>query len=103
MTEMVPVISATITSASMLIALVGLIATQWRNSKRDGNDIASALAVMKSDLKYIRDSIDELKNNYVRLEERLGKAESRIAHLEERVEVPIRRLDRLDGDHAHDA
>lgn len=90
------VISATVAACSMLVAMVGLVAGQWRNSKKDTSDMTATWAELKADIKYIRDSIDELKNNYVRLEERLGKVENRVSHLEERAEVPIRRLDRLE-------
>lgn len=90
------VVSATIAACSMLVAMVGLVAGQWRNSKKDTSDSVAAWAEIRADIKYIRESIDELKNNYKRLEERLGKVENRVTHLEERAEVPIRRIDRLE-------
>lgn len=94
--EVITAISATIAGCSMLVALVGLIAGLWRNSKKDGSESAALLAEIKADLKYIRTSLDELKNSQAQLEARLGKVENRVAHLEERVEVPIRRIDRLE-------
>lgn len=95
--EIVPVISATVAICSMLVALVGLLAGFWRNSKKDTGESASILAEIKADLKYIRESLDELKSNYIHLDERLGKVESRVSKLEERAEIPIRRLDRLEA------
>lgn len=94
--DVITAISATIAGCSMVVALVGLIAGQWRNSKKDGSELSSVLTEVRIDLKYIRDSVDELKNNQARLEERVGATENRISHLEEQVLVPVRRLDRLE-------
>lgn len=94
--EIITAVSATIAGCSMLVALVGLIAGLWRNSKKDGSELSSMLTEVRIDLKYIRDSVDELKNNQARLEERVGATENRLSHLEEQVLVPVRRLDRLE-------
>lgn len=94
--QLVPAISATIAGCAFLVALVGLISGQWRNSKKDTSDSAYIEAETKADIKYIRNTIDDIKNNQDRIEARLGKLENRVSKIEVAQEIPIRRIDRLE-------
>lgn len=95
--NLIGAVSATVAACSMLVALVGLVAGQWRSSKKDTSELSATLTKIESVVDYIKESIDEMKNNQAKLEDRLGKLEGRVAHIEERAEVPIRRLDRLES------
>ena len=56
--EVIAAISASIAGCAFIASLVGLIAGQWRNSKKDTSDLTATWAELKADVKYIRDSID---------------------------------------------
>lgn len=85
--SVITAVSATIAGCSMLVALVGLIASFWRNSKKESGESAAYLAEMKADIKCILSSVNDLKNNQERFEKRLSTLEDKVAHIEERVEV----------------
>ena len=89
---------ATETIISLAIAGAALLFTAWntrRASNRDTSETASERATMTADIKYIRDSVDDIKVDNRVIKENIGELQTKVARVEQSVELAHKRIDDL--------
>lgn len=84
------------TIISLAIAGAALLFTAWntrRTSNKDTSESASARATMTADIKYIRDSVDDIKVDNRVIKADIGNLQTRVAVVEQSVESAHKRID----------
>ena len=87
---------ATETIISLAIAGAALLFTAWntrRTSNKDTSETASERATMTADIKYIRDSVDDIKVDNRVIKADIGNLQTRVAVVEQSVESAHKRID----------
>lgn len=86
------------TIVSLVIAGAALMFTALsfrRTSNRDTSETASERATMTADIKYIRDSVDDIKVDNRVIKENIGELQTKVARVEQSVELAHKRIDDL--------
>ena len=86
------------TIISLVIAGAALLFTALsfrRTSNKDTSESASARATMTADIKYIRDSVDDIKVDNRVIKENIGELQTKVARVEQSVELAHKRIDDL--------
>lgn len=86
------------TIISLVIAGAALLFTALsfrRTSNRDTSETASERATMTADIKYIRDSVDDIKVDNRVIKENIGELQTKVARVEQSVELAHKRIDDL--------
>ena len=84
------------TIISLVIAFGALLFNAMsfrRTSNKDTSESASARATMSADIKYIRDSIDDIKVDNRVIKEDIGALQTKVARVEQSVENAHKRID----------
>lgn len=84
------------TIISLVIAGAALLFTALsfrRTSNRDTSETASERATMTADIKYIRDSVDDIKVDNRVIKENIGELQTKVARVEQSVELAHKRID----------
>lgn len=84
------------TIISLVIAAGALLFTAWntrRTANKDTSESASARATMTADIKYIRDSVDDIKVDNRVIKADIGTLQTRVAVVEQSVESAHKRID----------
>ena len=88
------------TIISLAVAVCALLFTALsfrRTQNRDTSESASERATMTADIKYIRDSVDDIKIDNRVIKEDLGALQTKVARVEQSVESAHQRIDDLKG------
>jgi len=80
-----------------VIALIFTAITFSKNAKKDTAEDASERAKMSSDIKYIRDSIDDIKVDNRVIKSDIGDLQMKVARVEQSVESAHKRIDDIKG------
>lgn len=86
------------TIISLVIAFGALLFTAMsfrRTSNKDTSETASARATMSADIKYIRDSVDDIKVDNRVIKADLSTLQTKVAKVEQSVESAHQRIDDL--------
>lgn len=86
------------TIISLVIAGAALLFTALsfqRTSNKDTSETASERATMTADIKYIRDSVDDIKVDNRVIKENIGELQTKVARVEQSVELAHKRIDDL--------
>ena len=86
------------TIISLFIAGAALLFTALsfrRTSNKDTSETASERATMTADIKYIRDSVDDIKVDNRVIKENIGELQTKVARVEQSVELAHKRIDDL--------
>lgn len=86
------------TIISLVIAFGALLFTAMsfrRTSNKDTSESASARATMSADIKYIRDSVDDIKVDNRVIKADLSTLQTKVAKVEQSVESAHQRIDDL--------
>lgn len=86
------------TIISLVIAGSALLFTALsfrRTSNKDTSETASERATMTADIKYIRDSVDDIKVDNRVIKENIGELQTKVARVEQSVELAHKRIDDL--------
>ena len=78
-----------------VIALIFTVLAFSRNRKHDTEDNASQRATMSADIKYIRDSVDDIKVDNRVIKADIGDLQMKVAKVEQSVESAHQRIDDL--------
>lgn len=79
---------------SCVMAIVAIV-TLARNTKKDNQDDAVQRATVSTDLKYIRDGIDEIKIDNRVIKADIGELQTKVARVEQSVASAHQRIDDL--------
>ena len=88
------------TIISLVIAFCALMFTAIsyrRTSNKDTSESASERATMTADIKYIRDSVDDIKVDNRVIKADLSTLQTKVAKVEQAVESAHKRIDDLKG------
>ena len=77
---------------SFVTAIVALV-TLGKNSKKDTSNEAEQRAAVAADLKYIRNSVDDIKLDNKDMKKEIGSLKEQIVRIDMRVESAHQRLD----------
>ena len=86
------------TIISLVIAGAALLFTAWntrRTANKDNSETATERATMTADIKYIRDSVDDIKVDNRVIKADVGALQTKVAVIEQSVESAHRRIDDL--------
>ena len=86
------------TIISLAIAGAALLFTAWntrRTSNKDTSETASERATMTADIKYIRDSVDDIKVDNRVIKADIGTLQTKVAVIDQTVENAHKRIDDL--------
>lgn len=86
------------TIISLGVAVCALLFTALsfrRTQHRDTSESASERATMTADIKYIRDSVDDIKVDNRVIKENIGELQTKVARVEQSVESAHQRIDDL--------
>ena len=86
------------TIISLVIALCALLFTALsfrRTANKDTSETASERATMTADIKYIRDSVDDIKVDNRVIKADLSSLQTKVAKVEQSVESAHQRIDDL--------
>lgn len=84
------------TIISLVIAAGALLFTAWntrRTANKDTSETASERAKMTADIKYIRDSVDDIKVDNRVIKADIGNLQTKVAVIEQSVESAHKRID----------
>ena len=84
------------TIISLVIAGAALLFTAWntrRTANKDTTESATERATMTADIKYIRDSVDDIKVDNRVIKADIGTLQTRVAVVEQSVESAHKRID----------
>lgn len=88
------------TIISLVIAAAALLFTAWntrRTANKDTSETASERATLTADIRYIRDSVDDIKVDNRVIKENIGELQTKVARVEQSVESAHKRIDDLKG------
>jgi len=88
------------TAISLLVSLAALLFTAMsfrRNAFQDNSSDAADRANMRADLRYIRDSVDEIKLEYKGLQKEMIQLREDIVRIDASVKSAHKRIDGITG------
>lgn len=86
------------TIISLVIAAGALLFTAWntrRTANKDTSESATERATMTADIKYIRDSVDDIKVDNRVIKADIGTLQTKVAVIQQSVENAHKRIDDL--------
>ena len=86
------------TIISLVIAGAALLFTAWntrRTANKDTSESATERATMTADIKYIRDSVDDIKVDNRVIKADIGTLQTKVAVIQQSVENAHKRIDDL--------
>lgn len=84
---------------SIIITVIGCLVglfTYLRTKDKDSRDNGSVQATLKTDIEYIKDTLDNIRLDNREFSRQIGEHNNRIVSLEEKIKVANNRIDKLE-------